>query len=85
MRDGVTVTVSNNVAGCTVMSITSLEIRAFCVFSAKPPARTTIVTSPVSCVSTTKRPSGPVVTRVSEPDALRTITAAPPTTPPLES
>ena len=85
MRVGVTVTVSNSVAGSTVMSIAPPTLDAFCVFSAKPPARTMIVTSPVAGVSTAKRPSGPVVTRSSEPDPTRTMTAAPETTPPLES
>ena len=52
VRVGVTVTVSNSVAGSTTMSIALPDADAFCVFSANPPARTMIVTSPVSGVST---------------------------------
>ena len=63
----------------------AFEVDAFCVFSAKPPARTTMVTSPVSGVSMVKRPSGPVIVCRSAPDAGLTMTAAPGTTPPIGS
>ena len=49
VRVGVTVTVSSSVAGSTI-DVDRVRRRrdAFCVFSAKPPARTMMVTSPVS-------------------------------------
>ena len=85
VRVGVTVTVSSSEAGSTVISIEPPDVDTFCVFSANPPARTTTVTSPAASVSMENRPSGPVVARCSAPDAARTMTAAPETTPPLES
>jgi hypothetical protein len=85
VRVGVTVTVSNSVAGSTTISIAPPEPDAVTVFSAKPPARTTIVTSTPAAVSTGNRPSGPVVERCSGPDPERTMTAAPETMPPLVS
>src|SRR5439155_5350182 len=86
LRVGVTVTVSNNPAGARTTSMSPVcAAGTFSVFSAKPPARTITVTSPVSGASTVKRPSGPVVTRRSGPNPLRTITAAPETTSPVES
>src|SRR3954466_8050696 len=85
VRVGVTVTVSNSVAGSTTISSPLAEPDAFTVFSAKPPARTTIVTSPVSGVSIVNRPSGPGVARCSGPDPERTTTAAPDTMPQLGS
>ena len=72
VRVGVTVTVSSSVAGSTDdFDRVRSRLDAFCVFSAKPPARTTMVTSPVSGVSMVKRPSGPVNVCRSAPDAGR--------------
>jgi len=86
VRVGVTVTVSNRVAGSTITSmVLPADASDFSVFSAKPPARTMIVTSPAPGASTVNRPSGPVVVRCSGPDPERTMTAAPETTPPLVS
>ena len=87
LRAGVTVTVSRIAAGDTTISSSRarslVDTRA--VFSAKPPARTTSVTSSPSGVSTEKRPSGPVTVCRSAPDAGLTTTAAPTTAPPTES
>src|SRR5712691_10779188 len=85
VRDAVTVTSSRSVAGLRMMSSAREPSLTRSVFSANPPARTMTVTSPVALVSTANRPSGPVITRCSGPDAARTMTRAPDTTPPVES
>ena len=61
LRAGVTVTVSSSVAGSTDdLDRAALGAVSLRVLSAKPPARTTSVTSPASGASIVKRPSGPV-------------------------
>jgi hypothetical protein len=85
-RVAVTVTASVTAAGATTISTFSRPAPGaiVCRASAKPAARTMIATSVAVGTLAVKRPSGPVSVCWSRPE-MRTMTAAPDTTPPALS
>src|SRR5262245_52039567 len=84
LRVGVTVTVSNNPATASTTSTSRFD-GTDCDHSAKPPARTIIVRSPVGAVGMAKRPSGPETVCCSRPLEPITMMDAPDTTAPESS